>query len=73
MTTQTSLRAVDAPPVTITMDDFAEMEESMTGLCLDCGEVRDCCEPDAENYTCEECGAPRVMGPLFFLMSGRVA
>jgi len=32
------------------------------GLCLICGSEQDGCEPDAENYTCEHCGAEQVFG-----------
>ncbi len=32
------------------------------GFCLECGAERDGCEPDAEGYECEECGAMAVMG-----------
>lgn len=42
-------------------------ERSMTsldspGLCLLCGNEQDGCEPDAENYVCESCGAEQVFG-----------
>ena len=36
--------------------------EAMIGFCIDCGAEHDCCEPDAEKYDCESCGAPFVYG-----------
>jgi len=32
------------------------------GFCLDCGADAEGCEPDAEHYRCEECGAYAVYG-----------
>lgn len=32
------------------------------GFCLECGYEQEGCEPDAEGYECEECGAFAVMG-----------
>jgi hypothetical protein len=32
------------------------------GFCLACGAERGCCEPDAKNYPCEDCGANMVFG-----------
>ena len=39
------------------------------GFCLACGHEADGCEPDAERYECEACGARRVYGAeqLLFL------
>lgn len=33
-----------------------------TGLCVECGEDQEGCEPDAERYECESCGAKAVYG-----------
>lgn len=43
------------------------VERSMTdssyeGICLDCGEITDGVEPDAECYRCPSCGAHKVIG-----------
>lgn len=38
------------------------------GFCLECGAERPCCEPDAENYPCDVCGADAVFGALQVLM-----
>jgi len=32
------------------------------GICHECGETQSGVEPDAENYTCETCGANKVFG-----------
>jgi hypothetical protein len=32
------------------------------GFCLICGLEADGCEPDAQNYQCESCGAEQVFG-----------
>ena len=53
-------------------DEYAEYDESSTGLCLACGAERDCCEPDAENYKCEECGKRQVFGVPQLLIMGLV-
>lgn len=52
----------------ITLDRIMPLAEQQmfgtddTGVCLACGEERDGCEPDAENYECYACGQFRVMG-----------
>ena len=32
------------------------------GLCLDCGQEADGCEPDARHYRCDSCGFRAVFG-----------
>ena len=32
------------------------------GLCMACGEVAECVEPDAREYECESCGERKVYG-----------
>lgn len=55
---------------------YTAMEEQMygtanPGFCLACGEDHDGCEPDAEGYHCDCCGADQVMGAeAFFLRYG---
>lgn len=56
---------------------FERIEEAMrsdsnTGFCLECGEEADGCEPDAEHYLCEACGAAEVFGAQEILMMGMV-
>lgn len=40
------------------------------GICLKCGSIAYGVEPDARNYTCEDCGQPAVYGleESFFLI-----
>ena len=40
------------------------------GLCLACGALRDCCEPDARRYRCEECNENQVYGANEIMMMG---
>ena len=46
--------------------DFDTVEEAIhgddVGFCLACGNEQGGCEPDARDYVCEVCGAPRVYG-----------
>lgn len=39
-----------------------------TGICVNCGAERDCCEPDARGYECDECGEMTVFGAAELLM-----
>jgi len=62
-------------PLCILLDDviFA-VEEEMFGLgndgfCFSCGHQQGGCEPDARNYTCENCGEPEVFGAAEILMN----
>ena len=32
------------------------------GICLSCGEITDCVEPDAEGYHCDQCEEMEVVG-----------
>jgi predicted RNA-binding Zn-ribbon protein involved in translation (DUF1610 family) len=32
------------------------------GLCMACGEIAECVEPDARKYKCESCGEKEVYG-----------
>lgn len=42
------------------------------GFCIKCGAERDGCEPDAQKYKCEECGAKAVYGAEQILVMGLV-
>jgi len=33
-----------------------------TGICVECGNAQDGCEPDAREYVCDDCGEPKVYG-----------
>lgn len=52
--------------VTITQDHIFEY----AGICLNCGESRDSCEPDARDYLCESCGERKVYGIAEAIMMG---
>ena len=59
--------------VNISLEEFEEAQESMQGFCIECGATRDCCEPDARNYDCEECGQNTVFGAEECLIMGLVS
>lgn len=40
------------------------------GFCTECAEEAYGCEPDAEDYTCESCGAEAVYGAEQLLIMG---
>ena len=46
--------------------------DEQLGFCIRCGSDRDCCEPDAREYKCEECGAHAVYGAEEILLMGLV-
>ena len=47
--------------------DAVRQDDNM-GFCLACGDEAYGVEPDAEGYTCESCGAPKVMGAEMLLI-----
>jgi len=55
-----------------TLAQLREMDHEYQGGCLYCGAVRDCCEPDARAYDCEECGRKGVYGAAEIILMGRV-
>lgn len=38
------------------------------GVCIECGNEQEGCEPDARNYECESCGERQVFGAAELLM-----
>jgi hypothetical protein len=42
------------------------------GYCLACGAEHYECEPDARNYTCDDCGLEQVFGLEELIMMGRI-
>lgn len=58
--------------ITLTLDEYMHMRADYIGVCLECGAHRDCTEPDAEGYDCEECDAPCVMGVEIALVAGEI-
>ena len=50
-----------------TLEEIQDADHEMFGFCLACREIRECTEPDAENYACEVCGEDAVYGPHWIL------
>lgn len=48
------------------------MDAESQGFCLACGEVQEGCEPDADKYVCDCCGAPKVYGAAQLVIMGLV-
>ena len=55
-----------------TIEEIEEAMESLTGFCTECKAERGCCEPDAREYQCEECGEHSVYGAEELLIMGLV-
>jgi hypothetical protein len=61
------------PLKTMSEDDFQDACNEDQGFCTVCREfTRDCCEPDAECYACEECGEDTVFGAEQALIMGLI-
>lgn len=54
----------------LSIEDYYMMEDSFEGVCKNCGAIRDCCEPDAVDYPCDECGENAVVGVDIALLDG---
>lgn len=52
--------------------EIDELVEQSAGICLACGELAFGVEPDAENYTCEECDETQVQGIENALVAGNI-
>ena len=55
-----------------TLEAIMEAMEECIGFCTVCGSERECCEPDACDYPCEECGENSVYGAEELLIIGLV-
>jgi hypothetical protein len=55
-----------------TVEQIEEASDQMSGYCVACGAERDCCEPDARRYKCEECGENFVYGAEEIFLMGLV-
>jgi hypothetical protein len=55
------------------LEQIEEAMESQSGFCVKCGAERDCCEPDAREYPCEECGEKAVYGAEELVLMGLVS
>lgn len=56
-----------------TLAEIQEASHNQEGFCIECGALRDCCEPDAREYECEECGRHAVYGAEEIAIMGLVA
>ena len=54
------------------IEDIEGAIEEYIGFCRSCGAERECCEPDARHYTCEDCGEHEVFGAEELLVMGLV-
>lgn len=55
-----------------TLEQIEQADADMYGFCLACGTERECCEPDARKYNCEECGLNLVYGAQEIALMGLV-
>ncbi len=55
-----------------TLDDLVAADERYDGFCIACGAERECCEPDARKYHCDECDLDHVYGAGELIIMGRV-
>lgn len=74
--TKTEVKKFDATmPPGWTIDDIQALaEENMfgmtnDGICVNCGDVRDGCEPDAQRYPCYNCEEKAVFGAELLFMA----
>jgi hypothetical protein len=71
----TEARAVAGEPMShqkFTLAEIQAADEALEGFCIECGEQRDCCEPDAREYKCDACGSMSVYGAQEILIMGLV-
>lgn len=60
-------------PIRTSAHEYLEHHDNSDGLCLACGEWSDGgVEPDAENYECDACEAPEVVGAEQAIILGRL-
>ena len=53
-----------------TVEELQQADDWSEGFCLACRAPRDCCEPDASAYPCDECGERAVYGPHWIAIAG---
>lgn len=59
-------------PIKISEADYLYMRDAYLGICIHCGNWQDTCEPDADKYTCDDCGNKRVYGIELALVAGYI-
>ncbi|RAN37782.1 hypothetical protein [Hyphomonas sp. GM-8P] len=53
-----------------TVEELQQADDWQEGFCLACRAPRECCEPDAQRYRCDECGEHAVYGPHWIAIAG---
>lgn len=56
----------------MTEEQYREYDDMNIGPCKNREAERGCCEPDARNYPCEECGEDAVDGVQELLLAGLI-
>lgn len=56
----------------LSSDQYANLSEWNGGFCIGCEAEAYGMEPDARNYTCENCGQPSVFGAEELLMRDQI-
>ncbi len=55
----------------VSMEEFEEAQDCYLGWCINCKAfTRECCEPDAQEYDCPDCGENSVFGAEEALLRG---
>ena len=57
-------------PIEMSEEDYQVNTDEYNGVCIACGEIRECCEPDARHYPCAACGQRKVFGVEQALLEG---
>lgn len=52
--------------------DYLQGTESYEGICLACGAIAECVEPDVDDYECGSCGSLSVHGLEEALLMGHI-
>lgn len=58
--------------VTFSLEAVEDADVNQEGFCISCGFCQGGCEPDAREYTCEDCGENTVYGAQKILLMGLV-
>jgi hypothetical protein len=58
---------------TFTIQEVERASALESGLCLACGFMQECCEPDARKYQCDRCNECQVYGAEEVLLMGLVS
>jgi len=66
------MKTLHRSSLTITLEEYKQLDDDQMGKCAACGVEREGCEPDAEKYLCEACDTHSVYGPHWWLMTGKV-